>query len=625
MKNIKTICLLILLLFNGLNVVFAQKTQPTPYQKKQLELSKKWFQILTGYEMSMSDEVFYEQLTAGKEAKDFVFGLVILNYAMHNSKSQCKKIFTQMNNEFKQAEKLKNATDFRLEKEAKERKAKEENEKKLRLEQEAYERTDIGNISKNIKIAFEEWNKKGEFEKESDYAIRLQNQSQTAFDSICLEKIRSKIKSLSTYNWEKELSTYNSESEFFTVSFKINGVEWQNKINIPIAQAKSFKADWSDLSFEINDYDWCLVDNSLSPAIVILYNQSNNSKYKFSLSLKNKSDISFSFDNFGIDNPYLKGYVFEYSNAKVQAEQIEKEKYRLDSLKIITLNQKLDSIFKYYNQQLLQNPYNINNKVMSDFNQISTDLEKGYYDKSISETLQKKFNEYKSEIKRKFTNLNNNFERELKSSNPKEYCKIYFTQNPDEMTKADKMYLECRCNYSKREDFNLKFITGNLDLYNCNCRGKEYRKNGKLFTNKEEFDFFYDKGDEVYYAEVEKRTVLNYLTINIQHIKSMDFRKVKKNFVGSVMGRSLLEIATNSNISAKDYTNENEIRENVLSIISKSQNKPYYMQVIDFVISTNNRLSKEWTKNGQYFKNKVEFYTAYLSEDYKSILKEKKK
>jgi hypothetical protein len=105
----------------------------------------------------------------------------------------------------------------------------------------------------------------------------------------------------------------------------------------------------------------------------------------------------------------------------------------------------------------------------------------------------------------------------------------------------------------------------------------------------------------------------------------MDFLKEKKESAGYAIGRGLLEIATNSNISAKDYTTENEIRKNILSIITNCQNKPYYNQVIDIVIETNKNLNKEWAKNGQYFENKAEFYTAYLSEDYKKILKDKKK
>lgn len=586
-KKVFSIIIVLILNFN-FYTVYSQNIQPTPYQKKQLELSKKWFQILTGYQMSMTDEAFYEQMTAGKDANDFVLGLAIFNYAATHSKSQCEKVFTQMGNEFKQAEKLKNANDFRLEKEAKERKLKLEQEKKLLAEQEAYQKTDVGNIRKNIQSAFEKWNQKGEFEKEVDYAERLKTQSQNAFDEICINQIKTKINDYNNdYNLRKELSTYNSENEFFIVSFQINSVKWQNKLNIPISKAEDFKNNFSDLNSEIDEYDWCFVENNLCPTLITLNN--DNSNYKFPLSLTNQSEISISFDDFKIENQYLKGYTFKYSNAKVIAEKVAKEKQRLDSLELVTYNLKLDTIFQNYNQQLLQNPYNIKKMVLSDFNKIGDDLKASYYE-SLSEVRQREFKIIKENIDREFRTMNNSFEKEVKSSNPTEYCKIYFSLYPDKKSEADKKYLECKCNYPNRENYDFKFITGSL--YNCNCRAIEFSKNGKLYASKEEFDSFFDKGESIYLMETEKRATLNYLNVNSQLLQSMNFQKDK-----------------------------NEI----LTMITECQNKPYYLQILDFAIETNKDLNKEWSKNGQYFENKTQFYNAYISEDYKKILKNNKK
>ena len=60
-------------------------------------------------------------------------------------------------------------------------------------------------------------------------------------------------------------------------------------------------------------------------------------------------------------------------------------------------------------------------------------------------------------------------------------------------------------------------------------------------------------------------------------------------------------------------------------MINECRNKSYYPQIMDSVIETNKGLSKEWTKNGQYFKNKIDFYDAYLSDNYNQILKDNKK
>lgn len=547
MNKLKSFCLLALLALSSFSVLLAQNTQPTPYQKKQLELSKKYFQIFYGYRMTMADEVFYEQLAQGEDAQEFLLAMGILGYAMSNTEAQVKKVLTQMKNEYAAAEKLKNATDFRLEKEVKARKEQAEKERKLRAEQEAYAKTDVGSIQKNIKSDFEKWNQKGEFEKEVDYAERLKTQSQNAFDEICINQIKTKINDYNNdYNLRKELSTYNSENEFFIVSFQINSVKWQNKLNIPISKAEDFKNNFSDLNSEIDEYDWCFVENNLCPTLITLNN--DNSNYKFPLSLTNQSEISISFDDFKIENQYLKGYTFKYSNAKVIAEKVAKEKQRLDSLELVTYNQKLDSIFKDYNRQLLQNTYNLNQKVMTDYNKVTSKDRREY-----------NFNS--SAIKSNFERLNNEFNREYEN---------------------------------------------------------EYRKNGKLFIGKNEFDTFYKQGKDIYPQEIEKRTVLNYLTVNSQFIESMDFQKEKKETIGSALVSGYTGQSTN-------YTKINNDRKKILSAISGSQNKPYYSQIMDFVIETNKGLNKEWSKNGQFFESKAEFYNAYLSDNYKDMLKTNKK
>ena len=531
--------------------IFAQNT-PTPYQKKQLELAKKYFQIFYGYRMSMGDAAFFEQLAEGKDAQDFLLGLGILGYAMQHSESQVKSVLTQMENEYKAAEKLKNATDFRLEKEAKAKAEQAKKERELRATQEAYEKTDVGAIRKNIKLAFEKWNLKGEFEKEADFAERLQNQSKTAFDGICLEQIKGRIENKSDYYWEKELSSYNSENEFFTVSFKINDISWQSSINVPIAQAENFKNKFSNLRIKISTYDWCFEENSLCPTLVTLENRDNDTKYQFPVLLQNQSEITQSFDNLEIDNQYLSGYVFKFSNAKTIAEQQEREKQRLDSLELATFNNRLDSIFNDYNQQLLQNPYNLKQSVLRNYNKITA---------TGTGNRQYSFDRQVSDMKSEFNSLKSTFEHE---------------------------------------------------------RRNEYSKNGKLFTNETEFDSFYTKGKDIYQAEVEKKTILKYFSDNAKFIESMDFQKEAKETLGSAL-------MSGYNGSYTDYSKINADRKKILSAISESQNKPYYSQLLDFVIETNKGLNKEWTKNGQYFKSKSEFYNAFLSDKYKQILKDNKK
>jgi hypothetical protein len=225
-------------------------------------------------------------------------------------------------NELKKIQNLKTAVDFQREKDAKAQKEQAQKEAKARKEQGAYERTDAGSIKKSIKIAFEKWNQKGEFEKETDFNNRLKNQSKAVFSQVCIEQIKSIINDYNRNRLKRELSSYQTEKEYFIVSFNINEIKmkWQNQINIPISNAENFKKNWPALQSEFSVYDWCFVGNSLCPTLVYLYDANEKSKYKFPLSPENQSEITISFNDLGIDNPYLQSYVFKYSDTKLEEE-----------------------------------------------------------------------------------------------------------------------------------------------------------------------------------------------------------------------------------------------------------------------------------------------------------------
>jgi hypothetical protein len=557
--------------------------QKTAYEKKKDELvlqcwskyGQRMAQLVVNTANTMSDDEFIEYVEKVNKsgAKELA--------ALYGRSTPEIGAMNWYADELKKAQKLKTAVDIKREKDA------------------TFAKTDAGYIQGSIKDAFNKWNQKGEFEKETDYNERLKTQSQGIFSQICIEQIKNRVSR--GVKLEKELSTYNSNDETFIVSFKINGIELQNKINIPISSAENFKNNWSNLRNEIDNYDWCFVANMLCPNLVTLHNSRDNAKYEIQLSPENQSDISFPFDNLEIANPYLSGFVFKYSTAKIIDQQI-----------YANYCNRLDSIFQDYNQKLLQNPYNVAKTTMSDYEKMEKVGKR-----------EENFKHSSDNIKSNFERLNKNFEQELRSKNPNEYCRIYFLQNPDKKTEADKKYFECRCDYPKREDFDIRFITGSLR--GCNCREDEYKKNGKLFISKDEFDIFYDRGDDVYHPEVEKRAVLNFLKTNSKFIESMDFQKDKKESLGASIGKGLYGAAVGTAVSERDFTNENEKRRHIISLVNECKEKPYYPQIIDLVIDTNKALNKEWTKSGLSFENKMEFYEAYICGNYKQLLKDKKK
>lgn len=613
-------CKLIFLIFTLLcivnNYTYAQNQQKTAYEKRVTELTIKYFSICYyGYNKTLSwaEKAALEMYTNGEEARGFILGLGILNYAMYHSEAETKKLINQIKNEYSAAEKLKTSVDIQRAKEAKLKKEQLEKEKKLKETQAAYLRTDKGSIYDNVKTEFEKWNQKGEFEKEADFVERIKSKSKGEFNKVCIEQIKSKIKDLDNYdysdNLKRELSTYDSEGEFFTVVFKFNDVEWENVLNIPISDAEEFKKNWEYLKLNLNENNWCFVENSLCPTIITLvYNGEdedyssddkanvNKKEYPFPLIQKNQSEISIVFDDLEITNEYLKGYVFKFSEAKMIEEDLMREAKRLDSLELLSYNEKLDSVFNFYNQKLLNNPYNTTKKKMTEFNKVE----------NSEENRVESYNNSIELIQSKYERMNNNFERELKSQNPSEYCVIYYSLNPDKKIDADKKYIECRCIYSQRVNFDIKFIEGNL--YNCNCREKEYQKNGSLFIGKAEFDSFYDKGEDVLQKEVEARILkkeeenaINEIVSNVSKIESMDFKDVKLNL-------------SNNDLASSYYQK-----------FYNYKNKPYYPKVIEVLIENNKGLKKEWTKKGETFNSKVEFYEAFTSGEYKRILKEKKR
>ncbi len=301
MTKIKFISLLILLFVFGINNSFAQKQKKTAYEKKVSQIKNK-------YEERMSRMV----LAGG--------GRIVLEGLMF-----------KMKKELKDAEKLKTKVDFQREKkkriEEEKRKEQERIEEEKREKQEEYENSDFRIIFKGVKSSFAKWNKKGEFEKKEDFYNRLRDKSKEKFVEICINEIKNRISFLwkriengDKYAFE-DVGTYDSEKEFFPISFKVGKHVWKTTINVPIGEAKNFKNEvrWTMGKFGI-------IDNQLFPTVIALKHKEVYKK--LNVSLKGLTGINISFDELGIDNEFLKGYVFTPNEKEKREEQerIEQEK-----------------------------------------------------------------------------------------------------------------------------------------------------------------------------------------------------------------------------------------------------------------------------------------------------------
>lgn len=113
--------------------------------------------------------------------------------------------------------------------------------------------------------------------------------------------------------------------------------------------------------------------------------------------------------------------------------------------------------------------------------------------------------------------------------------------------------------------------------------------------------------------EKNKKTIEDYKRINLDDIKSFSFA----NFVDDA-----------SNAYGRIITNQKP--EYILEV---RKGDLLNDRLIEFFVDTNKQLNKEWSKDGQYFESKVEFYSLYLkfgyhqvgvNPEYKTILKERK-
>ena len=177
-----------------------------------------------------------------------------------------------------------------------------------------YEYTDRGLIQKSIQTVFIIWSQKGEFEKHADYEVRIQKQSQSKFTEICIEEIKKKINSFRSYDLNINLLTYDAENEVFPTVFKFKEREWNNHVKISIDKAQNFKEEqWSNFQWQKEESSWCFIDNDMFPSIIYL--ESNSFDTTFKLPLPNQEEITVAFNDLGIENPYLKDFIFNYSTA----------------------------------------------------------------------------------------------------------------------------------------------------------------------------------------------------------------------------------------------------------------------------------------------------------------------
>lgn len=130
-------------------------------------------------------------------------------------------------------------------------------------------------VEKNIA----EWQKKGEFEKTSDYQKRVNEQSRSAKAQQLADEAIKQLKAeyAKTINWNNfQISQYDADNETYLIKSLELG---EFAIQVPVSDAPSFKQNWGSL--QCGSSDFYVNEKGLSLAKVTFKNPSNGKLYTY--------------------------------------------------------------------------------------------------------------------------------------------------------------------------------------------------------------------------------------------------------------------------------------------------------------------------------------------------------
>lgn len=283
---------------------------------------------------------------------------------------------------------------------------------------------------------------------------------------------------------------------------------------------------------------------------------------------------------------------FLLDSVKVKKTQLQNQ-YIADSTDYSRCNASLQNQIAVANAELLAYPYNCKKRTIND--SISFSL----FGKS--EELAKELSTKLNTLSQRQKQMEDEIYQELKTTNPKHFAEIYFVQNPTEKQPADSTYIECRCQYSTRNAFDIAYIDKSVS--HCDCREKKYQEVKYLYRTRDEFDLSYDKEQTAFEIEVNDREKM------WQKIMALDHSLSQKKQI---------------NLKKALTSSKPDIIE-ILDCVKQHQNSYYYIESLEVIFKYDEKLMKEWNKHGSLFKSKAEMYEIWIGEEYDKVLKARKK
>ena len=283
MKNklfkMKTLFFLLVFVLTGYSNVFAQSQ--TAYEKKVFEIKVKYLSIFYyGFEkeLTLPEKYQIESLIKDKseEQEAIVLANLVTNYAMSHSETEMDNLLKRFQNEMKNAEKLK--TDFDLS-------SSKNNNSTENLSFSAFNKT---YIDKQLK----KWQEKGEFEKTSDWQIRVNEETKKKKIEIFNENA---IDAYAEYLHIRlyfcamgatlKLGSYDADKEIYTIISKHFG---DIPLSVPLSEAESFKGSFCDSRYDPQNVFYFILNDKLA-LTTATFRGDNDKIYKYENPLaKNK-------------------------------------------------------------------------------------------------------------------------------------------------------------------------------------------------------------------------------------------------------------------------------------------------------------------------------------------------
>ena len=208
------------------------------------------------------------------------------------------------------------------------------------------------------------------------------------------------------------------------------------------------------------------------------------------------------------------------------------------------------------------------------------------------------YNKNLSKLSEEYHKLYNSIENICKTKFSKHYADVYCQLHPEFAEQVKSIYHNYRCQYSA-DEIAIKLLAGQT-ISGQTCQESQYANYKHLFKSQEEFLMWYNKTREEFDQEVERRNS-KYKRFEI-YLNSEVYGKL--NFINA----KIAEEARLSGIIAQ----YDELKE----MCNMSANE---------LVTKNKKMLTEYQKTSIYWRNADEFFAAYISGNYKQILKDKKK